>query len=59
MMKYWKVPGLKEREHELIKSVSRLRKLTAVKIAFAKAALTQGYSFEEIARYIGVSAAAV
>ncbi|MCL4439263.1 MAG: hypothetical protein M1609_01320, partial [Firmicutes bacterium] len=51
--------GVEREEYELITNGSRRRKLTSAKVDYARAAAAQGYSFEEIARHIGVSAAAV
>lgn len=47
------------KEYELIRQGSRIRKLTATKVNYARAAWEQGYSLHEIARHIGVSPVAV
>lgn len=51
--------GVNQEDFGLIKSGSRKRRLTAAKVAYAKAAHIEGYSLEEIARLIGVSAVAI
>ncbi|MFZ5646948.1 MAG: REP-associated tyrosine transposase [Bacillota bacterium] len=51
--------GVAREDFELIKRGSRLRRLSAAKETYAKTAWEQGYSLEEIARYICISAVAV
>lgn len=46
-------------EYEFIKNGSRMRRFTSTKAAFAKSAWEQGYSMQEIACHINVSATAV
>jgi len=46
-------------EYESIKRGSRLRSFTQAKVTYAKSACEQGYSMQEIARHINVSATAV
>jgi len=46
-------------EYESIKKGSRMRRLTNAKLIYAIAAYEQGYSMQEIARHINVSATAV
>ena len=51
--------GVNQEELELIKRGCRMRRLTTAKERYAKKAFNEGYSMEEIARYIRVSAVAV
>ena len=51
--------GVNQEELELIKRGCRMRRLTATKGEYAKKAFNEGYSMEEIARHIRVSAVAV
>jgi len=51
--------GINHEELELIKRGCRMRRLTAAKEKYAKKAFNEGYSMEEIARHISVSAVAV
>ena len=51
--------GVNQEELELIKRGCRIRRLTATKEKYAKKAFNEGYSMEEIASYIRVSAVTV
>lgn len=51
--------GVDREEFELIKRGSRMRRLTMAKESYARNAWDQGYSLEEIARHICISAVAV